>query len=650
MLATAACGEGRDDSEVRPKVWKLHVSLQTPGGSPLVNEHVRLNKRSWSGSYASGPEAVSDAGGNVVLEADDAGVHDLVRLDSAGDEEVLQAGIMVPSDPLVVRASPALRVRYEIGARSPDGEPVPDFTVLLDEFKQASGTGRSLGRVRAALGQARVELRGITSARATIIADWARGQPVYADAAVELTPSKRELTVALQKASPLRGRVVDSSGTPLPGVRVALRQRKDSRYPINVSTTTDAQGWFQLAAKEVRAERDLNGQPHRLQVDLPPTYAQRTLIPMPKDGEVVTITAEQGGEIAGRIMAPWLQSFPPDTTLLVEWAEPGDKPGTWSFWTNVPVAQDGAFLIQGVPRDVDVRINCTPANQAALHCASSWRFVVARAGDSDLQWTLEPARRLRGKILTPDPSKRVLEVRAARLGPLERVLIAEVGPDGSFSLDDLRPGDYRLTLWRGWTPSGQASSSISAVHRMVAPSETSVSWELPPAVASNVVPPPPDGDASFWAYSAGATTCALYGERVGRDVMRIKLPAGKRFDVMACTNEADADWVATARNVIAGSPIRMDVYPAELLRVELEGSRFPIQPDMEILARGAVGQWPLRRLQGGGYGCLVAAGGVYELVGVKANGETEVLEPAVSPGGDVVHVDLGPWVRRDLGR
>ena len=28
----------------------------------------------------------------------------------------------------------------------------------------------------------------------------------------------------------------------------------------------------------------------------------------------------------------------------------------------------------------------------------------------------------------------------------------------------------------------------------------------------------------------------------------------------------------------------------------------------------------------------------------------EVLGPAVSPGGDVVHVDLGPWVRRDLGR
>ena len=285
---------------------------------------------------------------------------------------------------------------------------------------------------------------------------------------LDLSSEGLELELTLQPAKVagsaiLKGRVVDESGSPIPGIGVGLNDAQPALKDVQWSATTDDAGWFAWdQAPEGAVILSFNSW------DYEPLHA----VELRADGTEHLITMNPaktialGGKVTDRATGSEIQAF------KVSQGESWPHPGADNRITDLRFLGEGtggAFSFRIRP---DRLAGHSPERESLLQIDAegylSEMVKLPKSADSDIQMevAMQPANDITGTVL--DPAGRVAAgAQVALLGQGLRVIMQEPGrfmvyndsmvnvtrsaTDGSFRLSP-RPGAQRLAIVHedGW--------------------------------------------------------------------------------------------------------------------------------------------------------------------------------------------------------
>lgn len=322
----------------------FHGGGETPGGLEAgVTTRVVVTLDPELGPEGTVFGYVRDARGGVLpgaLVRCASAREETVRTDATGHYEL--RGIRLHADgDVVVTASHAGLAAQEKGVRGPaDGSPRAEGTQLDFELVPGSridGTvldfaGRPVRGAEVWIGphsglvanrRAHSDDEGAfvfdnaTPGR-TMLGVRKRGQPGHVqDLIVPADGAPIQVTVQFERASPLRGRVVDTAGAPVVGVVVEVRKGEYGRS-IRLAAATSADGTFEIAAAP-------EGE---LEVTASRTSIVRTRVTHVHDGRPLELRVERSAHLAGRVVDA--ETGRPIEAFVVRLAPPGDEAlGPW---------------------------------------------------------------------------------------------------------------------------------------------------------------------------------------------------------------------------------------------------------------------------------------------------------------------------------
>jgi protocatechuate 3,4-dioxygenase beta subunit len=244
------------------------------------------------------------------------------------------------------------------------------------------------------------------------------------------------LELVLGHGATLEGRVDDSDGRPIEGVRLSVGR---------VSTRTDADGRYRLqglaeGAQSVALEHASFGR-QLYDVDVRPPVSTRDF------------TLAGGLPVEGRVVDP--AGYPVEGAEIVLRSAGPQTPAIY----RAVAGPGGRFSIAGV----------AAATYDVEAGASGYATTVRRSGlrvrgapVRDLELVLEPGTVLDGQLLGLDPDE-VARVTVDATGEAGQVRRAVVGAGGSYEIDGLGPGDW---LVRARLPGGarEAEARVAVQH------------------------------------------------------------------------------------------------------------------------------------------------------------------------------------------
>lgn len=278
--------------------------------------------------------------------------------------------------------------------------------------------------------------------------------------------------------SPTGGRVVrgrvevvgldagQPSGMAQISVRASGRGPVDSRTIWESAVATGDDGSFRIAdvpqsVNQVELELDLSAESK---------YCKVEVIRTPVSEELVLFRLRLASRVAGRVE-------------LLNGAAVEDLQGAqvYAYWTrlgvddvgfaNVPVAPDGTFLLEVVPKGAPVTLALQPAHRARVRYYSN--PVLARSGQEDVVLRAVAATEIRGSLVPRTPGSSVCRSALVHLRPWS----AAVSPysletqtvlastEGAFRFSNVLPGSYRLFVFSKRAAAG--SSPLVAISEEV---------------------------------------------------------------------------------------------------------------------------------------------------------------------------------------
>ena len=243
-----------------------------------------------------------------------------------------------------------------------------------------------------------------------------------------------DLVVEIERGLSIEGRVVDASGSPLDTRNLQVELAiVGAFFGSTTSTEVDEDGSFRFRALAPGRYRLTAGSGWESRA----AYASRS-VEVEAGTRDVAISLSRGRTISGRFLLP-AGTAPGDDISLTWRPSRGSAPGSPPW--NDSVRKDGTFetavLDDGVPHDLD-------AEWGEKGLVGSVRDVMP--GTTGIVIPLGKGRALEGRVLGPD-GKVVgagVEVRAERASDGEDVGRAETREDGTFVLDGLGAGEFRL--------------------------------------------------------------------------------------------------------------------------------------------------------------------------------------------------------------
>ncbi|HCU38779.1 MAG TPA: hypothetical protein DGT21_26205, partial [Armatimonadetes bacterium] len=354
------------------------------------------------------------------------------------------------TDGVDIEVIPGLEIRGTVTARD-TGEPMAGALILCNSPQQPS-LGLGWPTVRTApdgtysLRAPRGEIRMLAS---SMPAGWlAEGRPGLNAVTFTLTEANAPYTVDFRavRFSPMRGRVVDGSGLPVPHARVL--SVSDLLCPLMIRTTADAQGRFECGepamARILAAYRgnDMTRAPVVVDASRDGETTLR-LSPAIRPTVIGRVVGTDGNPLAGASVRADLR----DTSTRM-----GDVDDHWRYSTYANAGPDGRFALRSCwpGMDWNVRVTMPGYGEGAI------AHEPLRDGEStDLgDIALEPADLIVNGIVVDEAGQPVtnVPVRAGPAGPgLSRrppsFLLGKAysGADGRFRITHLPREQVRVT-------------------------------------------------------------------------------------------------------------------------------------------------------------------------------------------------------------
>ncbi|MDX1502481.1 MAG: carboxypeptidase regulatory-like domain-containing protein, partial [Thermoanaerobaculia bacterium] len=267
------------------------------------------------------------------------------------------------------------------------------------------------------------------------------------------------VTVALEAATRLRGRVVDATGEPLAGAELRAEAEegfgRSAYLPDGATAASDAEGRFLLAPVHPRAG-------HRIAVSLAgyATLRQRLPSPEQRGDEELLLVLTRGARAVGRILGPGGEPIAEAEIELHE-ARASDS-GPWFVRgadpSRKPVAAalsggDGGFELADLPPgrfDLEVRSpGYAEARQPGIEVpdepAEVDLGVLELIPGADIEGLVvdadgRPVPEAEIRLLPSESASRAI-FRRLRRGRVRDEVAAVSGPDGGFRVEDLHPGE-----------------------------------------------------------------------------------------------------------------------------------------------------------------------------------------------------------------
>lgn len=397
-------------------------------------------------------EAVTGAEGRFEIRQIPVGARDLL-IEAPGFARAQELGIAFPAaagsqelGTFVLQPGVAVRGRVVDGA----GRPLPEVSVAAAPSRAEAGPWAGPADPALTDGQGRFELPDL---RPGDRLDLTARKTGYAPSRLRglRAPTGEPVTLVLERAAAISGRVVDAEGHGVAEAWVQLDEARGEIASAGVPTffeqslhgaTADAEGAFQFSAVApgkilLRAHRD----------DYQPSAARTLEIQPGRSLEKVELVLERGAVITGRIARP--DGLPvPGAHVRVR--EPGQR-GVWTEFLFADSDGEGIYRLDGVPLRRQ-RVEAFDALGARVS-----REIEVRPGDNSLDLVLEPGRQVRGRVV--DASGRPVAGARGTLRPTGSVTpdVARARStfDGTFMFAGVAGGTYELTFEReGYAPAG----------------------------------------------------------------------------------------------------------------------------------------------------------------------------------------------------
>ena len=346
------------------------------------------------------------------------------------------------AEPVVIRLAEGARIEVTV-ARAGGGEPIAGATVELSESSAGAATTD---------GQGRATLRGVPRGSFALVAARADGHaPGQALIMVPGAPGAvAQARIELRAGAPVSGVVVDESGAPVEGARVAPQ---DVAQPFGLpdpgdQVKTDERGRFEVPAVAAGTYRfDAR---HR-------THGPGSSDPVTLDGTTkksdVRIVLPAGAVVAGRVIDGGGAAVPWATVRVGPRAASPSSGG--GEIRQVVAGENGAFEMKGLPRTAMLAL--ARSDEASSETAEL--DLSARAEVRDLVLRLEVSGRIEGVVVDgagePVPEARVTAFPDFLGGSTREDLglrgASSEGTDGGgrFAFRGLPDGAYRLFVSRG---------------------------------------------------------------------------------------------------------------------------------------------------------------------------------------------------------
>jgi hypothetical protein len=274
-----------------------------------------------------------------------------------------------------------------------------------------------------------------------------RGRPLNLRAtAIEVADVAVPVVVTLEAGGEVSGTVVDETGKPVEGARVATGD--------GTSSTTGADGAFRIGAIE--------GDEVTLQVNPPPPYVQPSPTHVRKGQTGVVVRLQPGAAIAGRVFGPdgkpWTRGH-----VQASWRA-GEAQGN----ANTSYSADGRFRLEGLPGEatVDLMFQSWDDGSGKAPRAASVKGV--RAGTLDVEVRLEAGVSIEGTLVDASGQPAIagwISVQSIESDQGPQFSSGAQPQNGVFTIHGLAPGTYRL---QAHSPQGLA---LGEGVRVVAPAK-----------------------------------------------------------------------------------------------------------------------------------------------------------------------------------
>jgi protocatechuate 3,4-dioxygenase beta subunit/peroxiredoxin len=263
----------------------------------------------------------------------------------------------------------------------------------------------------------------------------------------------------------IAGRIVDKSGNPVPGASFAVVTMSTEmmwQFEVAAATTADEDGRFSLARDEIKTQSSFS-----LYVAGKPGYGAAWVfgpgaVRSGKTPGDLELTLPPAGTVGGKVVdgdgraishariSAFITLTDPAISEEARFLPPCEA------WLSAGSGSDGAFLLEGLPKDATVILRANHPDFAvtlagAPESMQGLPMGTIAVGAADVVITLEPGASIEGKVTLEDSGKPVEGVvvaatPAARniLEILSGVRRAETNADGSYTLSGLAASQYSV--------------------------------------------------------------------------------------------------------------------------------------------------------------------------------------------------------------
>jgi outer membrane lipoprotein-sorting protein len=220
--------------------------------------------------------------------------------------------------------------------------------------------------------------------------------------------SEEKIDIQLQAAVPLRGRIVDQAGDPVPGVQVVISEYNDASNLARNRYTSDANGWFVIPNAPSEGTVRLNPFGGGISGEIQEFELGQ---------EEYTVVVRRAGRIYGKVLAEATGEPVTEFTVKMTATEVGERSrGYQAMW-----AREGV-MVRSSEGQFDTRVD-------DLAVGSAYRMTVFAQGYDAL--TLDPVV---VQPISEDPNRTVFRLKPATLiagvvvdtqeNPIERAMVA----------------------------------------------------------------------------------------------------------------------------------------------------------------------------------------------------------------------------------